>query len=712
MKARTISSIAIVAAFSAMVSSADGTAEWKPYREARAVRDALALELPALERAGGGQKTRAILAVLDYFMAWTLEDVVRGYTNRADRTVREMAEAGRAELARIARVRAGAEWDAPSPHFVTSPIEISHAQTIADREWPDGRRDRGNVIFTGFGHFDMVREDLGKLPALGCHVVQFEIGPEQVFPKEGEVASWRLKRIADAFDRAEKANVQIALMLSPHYYPKWAVEKLPGDSRCRSGFFGYCVHSPSARAFLEKYLRTIVPVVAGRKALHSLNISNEPEWSSCRCPHLQRGWPKWLKERYGTIEALNSEWGTAYGSFAAVPVAQNAHKVGANTPTRETLEYYLYNRKKFAEFHSWLADVVHEMAPDVPVHAKIRVAEALRHEPVYASVDIGQFADLSQYHGCDLGDGYHVTNGWSHIEWYSAEASLDFMRSCGDKPVCDTECHILGDGGTNAVPAAQIFTALWQGALHGKNAAAIWTWDRSFGESFKAYFKGLFLERPTALAAVAYAALDLNRLADRLAPLQNLGPTVLLHWSDTSLCLDGVRAEAFFKCYRGASFLGQPLGVATERMLADYGRGGERKRPLDTARAILLPNATHIPADVRKGLDRLAAEGVAVVEVPEKTDRELAADFAAQSLEWGLPDYPRVMAPDSDVGVFGVESRGCVVDGKALVSLVNHTDKAQRVRIPAPGRDLITGASVPAEFDLQPLVPMLVEFAR
>ncbi len=708
-KVATVAAMA-ASAFAVAAIAIDDTPGRSQCGEIAVVSEALERELPAIAQAGGGQKTRATLAVIDYFLDWIREDIARGYTNRAELAAQELAEIGHAELERIARVKAGLEWDAPSPHYVTSQIEISHAQIIANREWPDGHRDRGDVILTGFGHFDMVRADIEKLPALGCHVIQIEVGPSYVLTSN-RVSMVRIEQYREALDRAEKANVQVCILLSPHYYPKWALEKLPSDSRCSSGFFHYCVHSPQARAFLEKYLRVLVPAFAGHRALHSFCISNEPEWSACRCPHLVRGWPKWLEDRYGSVEALNAAWGTAYASFSDVPAARDAHKVGINDPTRETLEYYRYNREKFAEFHDWIAGIVRELAPGVPVHAKIRAAEALCHEPVYASVDLEQFSALGEWHGGDYHDYYKPTNGWSHA-WAKTEAALDFQRSCADKPIFDSEAHILPDKGTNSVPASHIYTALWQGVLHGKSAAAIWTWDRYFGEKYKEILQGLFLDRPSALAAAAYAALDLNRLADRLAPLQNLDPTVLLHWSDTSLCLDGVRGDAFLECYRAASSLGQPLGVATERMLADYGRCAAREWPMSEVRAILLPNAAHIPADVRKGLDRLAAEGVAIVEVPEKSDRELAADFAAQSREWGLPDFPRVMAPDSDAGVFGVESRGCVVDGKALVSLVNHTDKAQRVRLPAPGRDLITGASVPLEFNFPPLMPMLVELAR
>ena len=157
--------------------------------------------------------------------------------------------------------------EARSPHFVTGPVETSHAQIVGTREWPDGRRE---------------------------HVVD----------TNGLAPFFR------AASLGAKENVQICLLLSPHYFPNWALKKWPHLAGCAGGFFKCCVHDEHAQGVIEKYLRTVIPLVRGNPALHSICLSNEPEQGHFRpdCA-LRKRWPGWLERRHGTVSALNAKWG-------------------------------------------------------------------------------------------------------------------------------------------------------------------------------------------------------------------------------------------------------------------------------------------------------------------------------------------------------------------------------------------------------------------
>lgn len=678
-------------------------------RETGGLRDELARALAELEPQGRGAKTRATLAVLDDFLPWIREDVARGYTNRAVRAVWELVDVAREESARLRRVRTGEEWDPPAPHFVTGPVETSHAQTIGTREWPDGRRERGNVMLTGFGHFGRVRRELAKLPPLGNHILQMEIGPRMVLPREGTVNTNALDVFFETAARAARENVQICLLMSPHYFPDWALAKWPHLKDCSSdGFFKYCVYDAHARAIVERTLRTVIPLVRGNPALHSICLSNEPECGVFgRCPMVVREWPKHLSRRFGTVEAMNAALGTSLAAFEDAPVPAEHPKTPA-TPL--AAEFIRFNRQAFADFHRWMAGIVRELAPELPVHAKIMVGSSFGDTVTYQSVDLEAFSETSDYSGNDAydcplaGDPF----GWAH-SWWEMEAGYDYQRSVRDIPVFNSENHVIRDRNVPTRGGRHIYTTLWQNAVHGQSATTAWQWERAFDDG-TSDANGLFLDRPAWLAAWARCAIDLNRLADTLAPIQNLQPTVLLHFSLTTQLREGRRGKRFLKWYRAANFLGQPLGVATEKALADYGRGGPRARPLDSCRALLLPDDRFLPAEVKRGVDRLAADGVRVVRSEEdREERDLAVFFEKSAKEWQLPDFPRAVDPVAGTGVFGVESRGCRQDGRSYVTLVNHQDGARRVRLEAPGVDLITGRRFPEVFDLDPLVPLLIE---
>lgn len=287
----------------------------KAVAEASRLRDEIALALPSLECRGLGAKTRASLAVMDYFHQWIQEDVAHGLTNRAEREMCELVSVGRDAKARIQAIAEGKVRDFPVPHFVTSATETSHAQIVGTREWPDGRRERGNVMLTGFGHFGMAQREQDKLPPLGNHIIQMEIGPKSVLKDEHVVDTNGLAPFFRAAELGARENVQVCLLLSPHYFPQWALKKWPHLSSCEGGFFKYCVHDENAQAVIEKYLRTVIPLVRGNPALHSVCLSNEPAQGHFgpECA-LRKKWPIWLERRYGTVAAMNAKWGSSYTS--------------------------------------------------------------------------------------------------------------------------------------------------------------------------------------------------------------------------------------------------------------------------------------------------------------------------------------------------------------------------------------------------------------
>ena len=407
----------------------------KAAAEAGRLRDDLARALPSLEKQGLGAKTSASLAVMDYFYPWILEDIARGFTNRAVRETRELVMVGRDAKARLQAIAEGKVRDEPVPHFVTGPVETSHAQIVGTREWPDGRRERGNVMLTGFGHFGTVQREQEKLPPLGNHIIQMEIGPWSVLKDEHVVDTNGFVSFVRASMLGMQEDVQICLLLSPHYFPQWALKKWPHLSGCAGGFFKYCVHDEHAQGVIEKYLRTVIPLVRGFPTLHSICLSNEPEQGhfgpDCA---LRKKWPGWLERRHGTVAALNAKWGTSYASFADVPMPKDFR---GNPATPATLDFVRFSRESFAAFHRRMADVIHELAPELPVHAKIMIFADFGNNATSYSVDPAAFAQLGAYNGNDAYVSYRGdqtrgdnTRGWVH-DWWTMEAGYGTARLRG-----------------------------------------------------------------------------------------------------------------------------------------------------------------------------------------------------------------------------------------------------------------------------------------
>jgi hypothetical protein len=700
---------------------------WSRLAPVAASRAGLRSAVERLERQGLGAASRVTLTVLDNFIPWVVSDLVDGKIDRAWDTVCLLEQMEARETARAEAILAGTAVDFPVPRYATGRLEVSRGQTLGTRRFPDGTTERAPVMFTGYGHFGQVKRDIERFPRYGCNIFQVEFGPSSVLPAEAYVSDSAINEFLALCDRAAASDVAVNLLLSPHYFPQWALEKWPHLKACHGGFFKYCVHDPAARSVIEKSLRQVIPRIKDHPALHSVCLSNEPICEDLsRCRVTAQAWPAWLEKRHGTVAALNERWGTAHAGFAAVPVPAPGF-----TATPACLDFLRFNSETFAEFHRWMADVVHAMTPDMPVHAKIMMgAHFQKTLHGFWSVDPAAFAALSQYNGNDAynmfdKEGSRWNNGWRHCQ-----AGYDFQRSMADLPVFNSENHLIVDRDLDVVPPAHLYSALWQNAIHGQSSTTLWVWERC--NDVVSDTAGSILHRPDCVEAVGRCALDLNRLAREVAALQNLAPAVVLLWSPSSVILGHDHEHVLGQVYEAANFLGQPLGFVTEEKLAEYARTGVLPRPLDTAKVLVLPQVTHLPDGAREGVEKLLAAGVrvgVVGDVPEQNDyrqpravrvsetlprtSDSAAFFAVlteRAAAWGLPPVLR-LTDAAGRPVFGVEIRAAPFGDGFVASVCNHLREPQTVSLAGAGSsltDLITGRRLGAPFTVEPMVPLLL----
>ena len=700
--------------------------------EVRALRTRLASQEEKLQVRGHGDYSRLVLTVVDNFLPWIEDDLGNDRPDRAWDAAEDLAGLTAEAVADAEAVLSGKRKGATVPRYETSRLSVRGPSFVGTRRFPDGTRREGPVFFTGYGHFSQVRRDIERFPGYGCNLCQIEFGPRSVFPSEGQRSEKAIDDFLAVCDRAERSGVSVNLLLSPHYFPEWALEKWPHLRDCAGGFFKYCVHAPEARKIIEDSLRHVVGRIHKHPALHSLCLSNEPiNVDLTRCRYTAEAWREWLRQQHGTIEHLNRRWGVELASFADVDVPPPEFKPGA-----VIYDFVRFNQQQFAAFHGWMADVIHEAAPEVPVHAKIMMgAHFSRQLHGVWSVSPELFSELSEINGNDCSCMPHRSGDWAN-GWLRHQMAYDFQRSMADKPVFNSENHLIRDRDHDAVPGDHVYASLWQGAVHGQSATTIWVWERT--TSFTSSTAGSILHRPSCVAAAGRACLDQNRLAEPMTALQDLRPRIVLFWSLASVVQGETHAAALNSAYRAANFLGVPLGFVTERQLERYAAGGDVPLPLREARAIVVPAVTHLPAASLAGLRRFAEDrrghvlrlgecfvgdeygraratvaDVGIRSTADPSDEEtLLRDLAQRSAEWGV--VPAVKAVDSQGRqAWGVETRTAATAGGLVVNVCNHLREPMRVSLlregkPTGGVDLITGEGLGASFEAKPLRPLLV----
>jgi hypothetical protein len=509
------------------------------------------------------------------------------------------------ELPDMERMSARLEKGLSDGHF--PPVPRWSGETRPTIDGPSFKDKSGRpIFFVGYGHFQQVRNDMEKFPAYGINIVQHgEMGPAQVWPRSETIADdTALNNLIDELDRAAKAGVAVDFLISPHYVPPWLFEKYPHLRKNRIDFFPWSIYAPEGRALVKRFCEYVIPKIKDKPALLSICLSNEPiNWQEPD-EFSTAAWRAWLKQCHGDIATLNTRWKSDYKSFDEIkqPNATDmayGHKTGS-----VWCDFVRWNQEYFSAFHKDLGDMVHAVAPNLPVHVKSTTWHLYRSENILSGDDPTLLESVTQINGNDS------VNLWSFNEragdliergttdfaqgWRENAIGYELQRCVHDAPVFNSENHLIFDRETRYVDPAHIRSALWMGAIHGQSATTMWVWEREKSNP-GGDFAGSIMERASCAEAAGIVCHDLNRAAAEITAIQKEKPQVYLLQDNTAAVWDGKRYDdAFLKLFTALSFTGCQVGFVTERQL-------EQKTVTDVP-ALFFPNTVHLSDAAYAGL--------------------------------------------------------------------------------------------------------------
>lgn len=664
--------------------------------------------------------------VLENFIGYAEEDAHRGEVRRSIEQVLDMEKMAKRLGKELKESLDGHRKFASVPRWTgTKRPVIKSSAFLAPACYPGKPARERPVFFTGYGHFNQVVSDMEKWPDYGANIIQIEIGPSRVFPEEGKTNTAAVDDIVKILDRAQKSGVAVCLLISPHYFPQWALNKWPELKVHRDGFLGYCIHDPRGRELLQAFIRVLVEPIKNHPALHSICLSNEPVNQESPCEPARKEWCEWLEKCHTNIAVLNSLSGSNFTSFAMVPLPD---PFGARPASALWMDYVRFNQDEFAGWHKMLADAVHEVAPALPVHAKAMTWTMVSDVDVKLGVDATLFAKFSNINGNDSANMYHFGMGEFAQDWELNAYTHDLQRSVLDAPIFNTENHLITDRDTRWVPAAHIRAGLWQAAVHGQSATTIWVWERTFDANSD--FSGSIMHRPECAEIVGVTGYDLNRAAYEMTAIQQAPAQVLMLQSVTSQTLDfGNGLDTGRKLYTALSFTGLKIGFVTERQLE---AGFVPQAPV-----VFISGMVHMSDAAVKGLEkyqgRIVSAGGDRVLKKDEYDRERKLNLTIEKIDDGsasvtalnlrekilarLPEWkirPAVELLEKDQHpAWGVEWRSALTGGKTVVNLCNYRNQTALVFLAqngkkVRGRDVLTGARVSGPFALEPLEVRLI----
>lgn len=135
-------------------------------------------------------------------------------------------------------------------------------------------------------------------------------------PSEDTYCFERLDRIMEL---VRKNDLQVILATSTAAHPAWMARKYPevlrtnfeGMKRKFGDRHNSCPNSAIYRKYSARLARKLAERYQNYDNIIAWHVSNE-YGGECYCENCERGFRKWLKEKYGTMEELNRVWNTSF----------------------------------------------------------------------------------------------------------------------------------------------------------------------------------------------------------------------------------------------------------------------------------------------------------------------------------------------------------------------------------------------------------------
>lgn len=541
--------------------------------------------------------------------------------------------------------------------------------------------------------------------------------------------------IAPMLSNAAENNIAVSLLISPHYYPQFILDKyqlaLPGGVND--------IYNWKYKEALDIYIEVLMNLLEPyTQSLHDICISNEPMYNAMNNPNVLPDYRNYLRNKYSTISNLNSAYKTQYSSFDNIVMP---------SAVSETLYFYdwmNFNNMMFSQWHQWIAEKVKQVMPDAKINSKVQDYFAkdgsiqFERNRLTWGTEAEEFADFSDL----MGNDSHSSYEWSarpiqgKMKWY------DYLSSLGNKPVFNSEDHIITDKYSvyNTQLAKFVSADIFQGAIHGRTSTVIWVWERSLDTNNM--FNGSVLQRPDCVASIGKAGLDLNRLAYEITALESTDTKVGMLYSNCARVYNKYYISLMHSTYEACLYAGQKVEFVTEKS----------SRDMSKYNLVIIPYVTNIDKATLYNIKRYIQQGGRVLIVGNDSLRKdeknnphsdyidyifensavlsgyvnssgnlifsdnntIRDGIITQLKQLGKYDV-EVYDKTTGMPLSNVEWRSVSHEGKILINLCNYTwSNISNLGVKVNGEeqvqytDIISGTDYYNSFSLTPFTPMIL----
>ncbi|HEY0827684.1 MAG TPA: beta-galactosidase [Bacilli bacterium] len=338
------------------------------------------------------------------------------------------------------------------------------------------------------------RMDAQLMKQAGMNVVRLaEFSWSRLEPCDGQFDFSWLDR---AIEVLVSEGISIVLGTPSATPPAWLIEKhpeiLPVSADGTIMGFGGRLHTCHSQPVYRNYTREIVMAMAQHYALHPQVIGWQTDnelgttlGDLCYCTSCREKFHLWLKHKYGSIHALNQEWGTifwsqTYDKWEQVPIPTPVPAI--HNPSL-LLDWKRFQSDLEVEFQQLQIDILRLFAPNqwithnmMGLHAKLNY------------FDLGRNLDFVSWDNYPM--GFWLNQG---ADPYNVAMAHDLMRGIKNKPFWVMEQQ-AGPAGWetlgNTPRPGQLRLWTYQAAAHGADAIVYFRW-RSCRFGAEQYWHGI-----------------------------------------------------------------------------------------------------------------------------------------------------------------------------------------------------------------------------
>ena len=282
-------------------------------------------------------------------------------------------------------------------------------------------------------HWDksLWEQDADLMKKSGVSLVRMaEFAWSKMEPEEGVYDfAW----LDEAVKLFEDRNIEVILCTPTNCPPLWLYEKYPevlqvgrDGKRQEAAIRGHrCYNAPVYRIFVEKFVRKMGEHYQNMANLAAWQIDNEVEAGFCCCDSCAEKFREWLKEKYGSLEAVNKAyhnevWSGSYSAWSQVHPPLGDRPVTQYNPAY-MLDYQRFMSDSTIDYVNFQQRLLREYFPQTPITTNTWFCD---HMPdFYKLFDKLDFCSYDNYPATVLPEeGY-----------YSHAFHLDFIRGVKQK---------------------------------------------------------------------------------------------------------------------------------------------------------------------------------------------------------------------------------------------------------------------------------------